>query len=126
MQPGGPNLQNIVLKAQQMQAEMERAQAALADAEITGTAGGGLVTAVVNGNGELTSVTIDPSVVDPEDIETLGDLIVAAVRDATREAREMSEQAMGSVTSGLSLDALGLAGWAWAAGPGRVPGLPGA
>ena len=110
MQPGGPNLQNIVLKAQQMQAEMERAQAALADAEITGSAGGGLVTAVVNGNGELTSVTIDPSVVDPEDIETLGDLIVAAVRDATREAREMSEQAMGSVTSGLSLDALGLGG----------------
>ncbi len=124
MQPGGPNLQNIVLKAQQMQAEMERAQAALADAEITGSAGGGLVTAVVNGNGELTSVTIDPSVVDPDDVETLGDLIVAAVRDATREAREMSEQAMGSVTSGLSLDALGLGGLGLG-GPG-LPGLPGA
>ena len=121
MQPGMPDLQTIVLKAQQMQAEMQRAQEALAEAEVSGTAGGGLVTAVVNGTGELISVTIDPSVIDPDDAETLGDLIVAAVRDANRAAKETAEQAMGSVTGGLSLDSFGLGGLGLP-GPGQLPG----
>lgn len=108
MQPGGPNLQQIVMKAQQMQDDMERAQAALAEAEVEGSAGGGLVRAVVNGSGELQSITFDPSVVDPEDVETLADLVVAAVRDANRAAQDLSEQTLGSVTGGLSLDAFGL------------------
>jgi len=116
-----PDLQTIVLKAQQMQAEMQRAQEALAEAEVSGTAGGGLVTAVVNGTGELISVTIDPSVIDPDDAETLGDLIVAAVRDANRAAKETAEQAMGSVTVGLSLDSFGLGGLGLP-GPGQLPG----
>ncbi len=115
--PGMPDLQLIVLKAQQMQADMERAQADLARTEITGTAGGGLVTAIVSGDGELKSLTIDPSVVDPADIETLADLVVAAVRDATRTAAEMSNASAGAVPAGLSglgglggLGALGLGG----------------
>ncbi|GGM05797.1 YbaB/EbfC family nucleoid-associated protein [Nakamurella endophytica] len=122
MQPGIPDLRRIVLKAQQMQAEVERTQAALADAEVTGHAGGGLVTATVSGEGELRQVRIDPSVVDPSDVETLGDLVVAAVRDATRQAAELREDAMGAVTGDLAgefdLSALGLPGFG--PGPGGV------
>lgn len=104
-----PDLSQIVLKAQQMQAEMERAQASLAHAEVTGSAGGGLVRAVVNGAGELQSIVLDPSVVDPEDLETLSDLIVAAVRDGSRAAAELSSARMGSVAGGLT-EALDLSG----------------
>jgi len=118
-----PDLATIMLKAQQMQADMQRAQEALADAEVTGTAGGGVVTAVVDGTGELQRVTIDPGIVDPDDLDTLGDLIVAAVRDATRAAKELAAEEMGAVTGGLSLDAFGLGGLS---GPDDPPGLPGA
>ena len=114
MQPGMPDLQQIVLKAQQMQAEMERAQASLAEAEVTGSAGGGLVTAVATASGELRSIRIDPSVVDRSDIETLEDLVVAAVHDARRAADELASQTMGSVAGGLAssldLSSLGLGG----------------
>ena len=121
MQPGMPDLTQIVLRAQQMQADMERAQADLASAEVTGSAGSGLVTAVISGDGQLRAVRIDPSVVDPDDVETLGDLVVAAVRDAQRRVTELSTRAMGSVTGGLT-DALGGFGF-----PGlpEMPGLPG-
>jgi nucleoid-associated protein EbfC len=123
MQPGMPNLQHIVLKAQQMQAEMERAQATLAEAEVTGSAGGGVVTAVATAGGELRSVRIDPAVVDPSDVETLEDLIVAAVHDARRAAEELANRTMGSVAgdlaSQLDLSALGLGGLAF-------PGMGGA
>lgn len=102
MQPGMPDLSQIVLRAQQLQADMERAQASLADTEVTGSAGGGLVTAVLTGSGELRAVHIDPSVVDPQDTETLGDLVVAAVRDARRAAEELAQQLMGQATHGLS------------------------
>lgn len=102
MQPGMPDLTQIVLKAQQMQAEMEQAQQSLADAEVTGTAGGGLVSAVISGDGELQAVRIDPSVIDPDDAETLGDLIVAAVRDAQRAAGELNQATMGAITGGLA------------------------
>jgi len=114
MQPGMPNLQQIVLQAQQMQAEMERAQESLAAAEVTGTAGGGLVTAVVAGGGELRRIRIDPSVVDPADVETLEDLVVAAVHDARRAAEELVSDTIGSVAGGLAgsldLSTLGLPG----------------
>src|SRR6476661_9101707 len=110
MMPGMPDLTQIVLKAQQMQAEMERAQASLAQAEVTGTASGGLVTAVVSGGGDLLRIRIDPSVVDPSDVETLEDLVVAAVHDARRAAEGVASSAMGSVTSGLDLSSLGLPG----------------
>jgi len=116
-----PDLSVIMLKAQQMQADMERAQQELADAEVTGTAGGGVVTAVVDGTGELQRVTIDPGIVDPDDVDTLGDLVVAAVRDATRAAKDLASERMGAVTGGLSLDAFGLGGLS---GSGGLPGLP--
>ena len=112
MLPGMPDFSQILIQAQQMQAEMERAQASLSDQEVTGTAGGGLVSAVLNGSGDLLRLSIDPSVVDPADIETLEDLIVAAVHDARRAAQEIANDTMGAAASGLTgsldLSALGL------------------
>src|SRR6476469_1192013 len=112
MLPGMPDFSQILIQAQQMQAEMERAQASLSEQEVTGTAGGGLVSAVLNGSGDLLRLSIDPSVVDPADIETLEDLIVAAVHDARRAAQEIANDAMGAAASGLTgsldLSALGL------------------
>jgi DNA-binding YbaB/EbfC family protein len=114
MMPGMPDLTQIMLKAQQMQAEMERAQSSLAEAEVTGTAGGGLVTAVVSGSGDLIRIRIDPSVVDPAEVETLEDLVTAAVHDARRSADEMANSAMTSVAGGLAgsldLSSMGLPG----------------
>ncbi len=101
MQPGQPNMQQILQQAQQMQQQLVTAQEELAEAEVTGTAGGGLVTAVVTGAGELKSLEIDPKVVDPEDTETLADLVVAAVRDANRAAQELAAQKMGPLAGGM-------------------------
>ncbi len=98
----------LMKQAQQMQAQMLQAQEELAAAEITGTAGGGLVSATVNGTGELLSLAIDPKVVDPDDVETLADLIVAAVRDASRAAQEVAAEKMGPLAGGLG--GLGLPG----------------
>lgn len=111
MMPGMPDLQSLLQQAQQMQADMAQAQADLAAADFTGHAGGGLVQATVSGDGQLRSLVIDPSVVDPEDVETLADLVIAAVRDATRAATETAEQAMGAVagpSAGFDLSAFGI------------------
>jgi DNA-binding YbaB/EbfC family protein len=102
-------MQQLMKQAQKMQRDMLEAQAELAAAEVTGSAGGGLVSATVSGNGELRSVTIDPSVVDPDDVETLQDLLVAAVRDANRAAQELASERMGPLTQGLG-GGLGLPG----------------
>jgi len=110
MMPGMPDLSVILQQAQQMQAEMERAQASLAEAEVTGSAGSGLVTATVNGSGDLLRLHIDQSVVDPADVETLEDLVIAAVHDARRAAEGVASSAMGSVAGGLDLSSLGLPG----------------
>lgn len=103
-------MQELLQQAQKMQQQLAAAQAELAEAEVTGTAGGGLVTATVSGAGELKSVQIDPSVVDPEDVETLADLVVAAVRSATAEAQKLGEEKMGPIAGGLGggLPGLGL------------------
>jgi DNA-binding YbaB/EbfC family protein len=101
-------MQQLMKQAQKMQQEMVAAREKLAAAEVTGTAGGGLVTATMTGEGELITLTIDPSVVDPEDVETLQDLVVAAVRDATRAAHELGSQMMGPLTQGMG--GLGLPG----------------
>ena len=94
-----------------MQQQLLAAQEELAQAEVTGSAGGGLVTAIVNGSGELQRLVIDPTVVDPDDVETLQDLVVAAVRDANRAAQELASEKMGPVTGGLGgLGGLGLPG----------------
>ncbi len=102
-------MQQLMRQAQKMQQELEAAQAELAAAQVTGTAGGGLVSATVTGAGELTALTIDPKAVDPDDIETLQDLVIAAIRDARRAATELADQRMGSVTAG-GLGGLGLPG----------------
>jgi DNA-binding YbaB/EbfC family protein len=104
MRPGGqPNMQQIMKQAQKMQEQVAKAQAELAEAELTGTAGGGLVTVVVTGLGEFKSVKIDPKAVDPDDIETLEDLVLAAIHNAAEEQRELTEQKMGPATGGMSL-----------------------
>lgn len=102
VQPGGqPNMQQIMQQAQKMQQELLNAQQELADAEVTGSAGGGLVTATVTGGGELKSIHIDPRAVDPEDTETLADMVVAAVRDANREAQDLQAEKLGPVAGAL-------------------------
>jgi DNA-binding YbaB/EbfC family protein len=98
---GQPNMQQLMKQAQKMQEQLEAAQAELAAATVTGTAGGGLVTATLTGNGELTAITIDPKAVDPDDVETLQDLIVAAVRDAHEAVGRLANEKMGPMTGGL-------------------------
>jgi DNA-binding YbaB/EbfC family protein len=109
---GQPNMQQLMKQAQKMQQQMADAQAELAAAELTGSAGGGLVTATVSGAGELKAIVIDPRAIDPDDIETLQDLIVAAVRDANRAVGELAAEKMGPVTGALGggLGSLGIPG----------------
>jgi DNA-binding YbaB/EbfC family protein len=97
---GMANLQRM---AQQMQQEMLRVQGELEALMVDGTAGGGVVQAVVTGKQELVSVTIDPSAVDPADVEMLQDLVVAAVNDALKASRQIGEEKMAAVTGGLRL-----------------------
>lgn len=99
--PGMPDMQAILQQAQQMQQQLMTAQEELATAEATGSAGGGLVNAVVSGSMELKSLTIDPKVVDPEDVETLADLVVAAVRDAMTNAQKLSAEKLGPLAGGF-------------------------
>ena len=93
---GMANLQRMAL---QMQQEMERIQAELATAEVEGSAGGGVVRAVVTGKQSLVSVTIDPGAVDPNDVEMLQDLVTAAVNDALEASRRLAEQKMGALSA---------------------------
>ena len=97
---GMANLQRM---AQQMQQEMLRIQGELETLTVDGSAGGGVVKAVVTGKQELVSVTIDPAAVDPADVDMLQDLIVAAVNDALRASRQVAEEKMAAVTGGLRL-----------------------
>ncbi len=94
---------NLQRMAQQMQQEMARIQAELETMMVDGSAGGGVVKAVVTGKQELVSVTIDPSAVDPADVEMLQDLIVAAVNDALGNSRRVAEEKMAAVTGGLRI-----------------------
>jgi nucleoid-associated protein EbfC len=103
-------MQQILQQAQRMQEQLMSAQQQLAEAEVTGTAGGGLVTATVSGAGELRALTIDPKVVDPEDTDTLADLIVAAVRDAGSNAEKLAADKMGPLAGGLEGGGLGIPG----------------
>lgn len=101
MRPGGqPNMQQLMKQAQKMQQQLASAQAELAEAEVTGTAGGGLVTIKVSGAGEFRSVSIDPKVVDADDVETLEDLVLAALTNANEEVRKLTEQKMGPLSAG--------------------------
>jgi nucleoid-associated protein EbfC len=94
---------NLQRMAQQMQQEMLRVEGELREAQVDGSAGGGVVKAVVTGKQELVSVTIDPSAVDPGDVDMLQDLIVAAVNDALGNSRRVAEEKMSTVTGGLRI-----------------------
>jgi DNA-binding YbaB/EbfC family protein len=100
-------LNQMMRQMQKMQADMAAAQEALATATVEGSAGGGMVKATVTGAGDLQSVSISPDVVDPEDVEMLEDLVVAAVSDALRRAQEIQAEKMGAVTGGVDLGGLG-------------------
>ena len=99
---GGLNM-NMLKQAQKMQQDMMRMQQELQEKEYQAAAGGGVVSATVNGKHELKSLTIDPEAVDPEDVEMLQDLIVAAVNEAMRAAEADASTAMQSITGGLGL-----------------------
>jgi nucleoid-associated protein EbfC len=98
------NLQSIAL---QMQQEMARVQAELETLTVEGSAGGGAVTATVTGKQDLVGLVIDPSAVDPDDIDMLQDLVMSAVNDALRASHQLAEQKMGAVTAGLRIPGLG-------------------
>jgi len=107
--PGGqPNMQALLQQAQKMQQDLAAAQQELAETEVEGSAGGGLVTATVTGAGELRALVIDPKAVDPEDTETLADLVVAAVHNANDAAQQLQQEKLGPLAQGL----------------GGIPGLP--
>ena len=95
------NQQQIMRQVQQMQAAMAQAQAEIAATEVSGSAGGGMVTAIVTGTGDLKRIKIDPAAVDPEDVEMLEDLVVAAVTEARRAADALAQEKMGAITGGL-------------------------
>jgi DNA-binding YbaB/EbfC family protein len=102
VQPGGqPNLQQLMQQAQKMQQQLADAQAELAESEVTGTSGGGLVSLTMTGGGEVRNVKIDPKVVDPDDVETLEDLVVAAFANAADNLKKLTEEKMGPLTAGL-------------------------
>lgn len=102
-------MQQLMKQAQQMQQQLAAAQEELAQAEVTGTAGGGMVTATMTGSGELTAIAIAKDAVDPDDVETLQDLVVAAVRDANRAAGELTQSTMGPLAGGMG--GMGLPGF---------------
>lgn len=111
MNPGDVNLQQLLEQAQLMQQQLVNAQQELNDAQIEGSAGGGLVKAVVNGSGELLQLRIDPGVVDSADAqetaETISDLVIAAVRDAVRAASDLQQEKLGPLAQGLGGGGLG-------------------
>ncbi len=109
MQPGQPDMQMILQQAQKMQEQLMAAQAELASAEVVGQAGNGLVQVTMTAAQEVRAVRIDPKVVDPDDVETLQDLLVGALQDASRAAAELQAEKMGPLAGGLGGD-LGLPG----------------
>lgn len=104
--PGGGmpnNMNNLMKQAQKMQKQMEDMQANLDTLEFEATVGGGVVKAIVNGKKELTKIAIDPDAVDPDDVEMLEDLVVAAVNEAIRKAEEEVNGQMSKLTGGMNM-----------------------
>ena len=100
---GMGNMQGMMKQMQKMQKKMAQAQEELGEKRIEGTAGGGMVTVTVTGHKEVVEVKIKPEVVDPDDIEMLEDLVLAATNDALKKADELANQTMGQFTKGLNL-----------------------
>ena len=104
--PGGAmpgNMNNMMKQVQKMQKQMEETQKKLEESEVTATAGGGAIEVVVNGKKEVKSVTIDPDILDPEEVEMLQDLIMVAVNDAISQVTKQSEDEMGKITGGMNI-----------------------
>ena len=94
---------NLMKQAKRIQEEMERAQAEIAEMRVDASAGGGMVTATVTGQGELVNLKIEQEVVDPDEVEMLADLIIAAVQEAQSNAKEAAQQKLGPLAQGLGL-----------------------
>ncbi len=101
-----PNMKEMMRQAQRLQQKIEKMQEELASRTVEVSVGGGMVTAVANGRPEIVSITLEREVVDPDDLEMLQDLVVAAVNEALARAREMVEQEMGKLTGGMRLPGL--------------------
>lgn len=103
---GGMNMQNMMRQAQQMQQKMQELQEEIEQREVEATAGGGVVRVVASGKKVIKSIEIKPEAVDPDDVEMLEDLVMAAVNEAIAKADEMMQQEMGKITGGLNLGGL--------------------
>ena len=101
--PQGGGMADMLKQAQKMQADMQEKQAELEAAEYTVSAGGGAVTVTINGKKEITALTIEPEIVDPDDIETLSDILVAAVNEAIKKVNETNSEEMSKVTGALNI-----------------------
>ena len=108
--PGGAmpgNMNNLMKQAQRMQRQMEEKQQELENKEFTATAGGGAVSVTVSGKKEITAVTLQPEVVDPDDVEMLEDMLIAALNEAMRKASDTMEREMNKITGGMNIPGLG-------------------
>ena len=108
--PQGPNLNQILKQAQQMQAEMAKAQEQLKDEVVEASAGGGTVKVTMTGDMQLREIKIAPEAIDPDDPELLQDMVTAAVNEGLRAAQELAQSKLGGITGGLG---------------GGIPGMPG-
>ena len=97
------DLGNLMKQAKKLQEELEKKQAEIGGMNIEASSGGGMVTATVNGRGELLNVAIEKEVVDPNDVEMLVDLVIAAVQEAQKNAREQAQEKLGPLTQGMAL-----------------------
>jgi len=100
---GVPNMGNILKQAQQFQAKIAKLQEELGERSVEASSGGGMVTVVANGRQEILSITIDREVIDPDDVEMLQDLIMAAVNDGLNKAKNMVSEEMGNLTKGMNI-----------------------
>jgi DNA-binding YbaB/EbfC family protein len=100
------NMSGLMKQAQKMQQQMVKMQEELANREVSASAGGGMVEATCNGKGELIKLRIEPEVIDPDDVDMLSDLIVAAVGEAQRRANEMTQEEMAKLTGGMNIPGL--------------------
>jgi nucleoid-associated protein EbfC len=113
--PGGFDMNALLKQAQQMQADMVKAQEALADETVEASAGGGMVKVTMSGDLQLKQISIDPEAIDPEDAEMLSDMVQAAVNEGIRAAQELAASKMGGITGGAGAGGLG--------GLGGLPGM---
>ena len=108
--PQPPNINKMLKQVQQMQVDMAKAQEQLKNEVVEASAGGGMVTVKVSGDLEVKEIRIDPEAVDPEDVELLQDMVLAATNEAIRSAQELANRKLGGLTGGLDLGGLGLPG----------------